>query len=121
MRRYLLPDISQPGKMGGTLPALDVPYTELTGELLRADLALPEVSEVELVRYFLNLSQLNFGVDLGFYPLGSCTMKYSPKWHEDIARLAGFISVHPYQPVESVQGILQLMHELQSTWPKSRG
>jgi glycine dehydrogenase subunit 2 len=94
-RHYLLPDISQPGKMGGTLPALDVPYTELPGELLRADLALPEVSEVELVRYFLNLSQLNFGVDLGFYPLGSCTMKYSPKWHEDIARLAGFSSVHP--------------------------
>jgi len=112
-RHYLLPDISQPGKTGCTVPALDVPCAELPKELLRNNLNLPEVSEVELVRYFLNLSQLNFGVDLGFYPLGSCTMKYSPKWHEDIARLAGFSSVHPYQPVESVQGILQLMHELQ--------
>jgi len=111
---YLLPDISQPGKIGCSLPALDVPTTELPpGELLRQELELPEVSEVELIRYFTALSKLNYGVDTGFYPLGSCTMKYNPKWHEDIARLAGCASIHPLQPEESVQGALQLMFELQ--------
>ena len=111
---YLLPDISQPGKIGCSLPALDVPPTELPpGELLRQELELPEVSEVELIRYFTALSKLNYGVDTGFYPLGSCTMKYNPKWHEDIARLAGFASIHPLQPEESVQGALQVMFELQ--------
>lgn len=113
-KHYLLPDISQPGKTGATLPALDVPAAGLPKELLRQDLDLPEVSEVELVRYFLNLSKLNFGVDLGFYPLGSCTMKYSPKWHEDAARMAGFAFAHPYQPVASVQGLLQIMFDLQA-------
>ncbi len=111
---YLLPDISQPGKIGCSLPALDVPPAELPpGELLRQELELPEVSEVELIRYFTALSKLNYGVDTGFYPLGSCTMKYNPKWHEDIARLAGFASIHPLQPEESVQGALQVMFELQ--------
>ncbi len=111
---YLLPDISQPGKIGCSLPRLDVPLTELPPkELLRQELELPEVSEVELVRYFTALSKLNYGVDTGFYPLGSCTMKYNPKWHEDIAKLSGFASIHPHQPEESVQGALQLMFELQ--------
>ncbi len=111
---YLLPDISQPGKIGCSLPALDVPAAELPArELLRKELELPEVSEVELVRYFTALSKLNYGVDTGFYPLGSCTMKYNPKWHEDIARLAGFASIHPLQPEGCVQGALQLMFELQ--------
>jgi len=82
-------------------------------ELLRQELDLPEVSEVELIRYFTALSKLNYGVDTGFYPLGSCTMKYNPKWHEDIAGLAGFASIHPLQPEGSVQGALQLMFELQ--------
>ena len=112
--RYLLPDISQPGKIGCRLPTLDVPPAELPSEeLLRQELELPEVSEVELVRYFTYLSKLNYGVDTGFYPLGSCTMKYNPKWHEDIAKLPGFTSTHPYQPIDSVQGALQLMFELQ--------
>ena len=111
---YLLSEISQPGKMGCTLPALDVPPTELPPEeLLRQELELPEVSEVELMRYFTALSKLNYGVDTGFYPLGSCTMKYNPKWHEDIAKLPGFASIHPLQPEKSVQGALQLMFELQ--------
>ena len=111
---YLLSEISQPGKMGCTLPALDVPPTELPPEeLLRPELKLPEVSEVELMRYFTALSKLNYGVDTGFYPLGSCTMKYNPKWHEDIAKLPGFASIHPLQPEESIQGALQLMFELQ--------
>jgi len=113
-RHYLLPDISQAGKTGCTLSAFDVPCAELPPrELLRDKLDLPEISEVELVRYFINLSKLNFGVDSGFYPLGSCTMKYSPKWHEDVSRLTGFTSLHPYQSVDSVQGALRLMFELQ--------
>jgi len=111
---YLLPDISRPGKIGCTLPPLDVTPAELPRkELLRQQLELPEVSEVELVRYFTNLSKLNYGVDTGFYPLGSCTMKYNPKWHEDVAKLPGFTSIHAYQPVESVQGALRVMFELQ--------
>ena len=111
---YLLPDISQSGKIGCSLPSLDVTPAELPPEeLLRQELELPEISEAELVRYFTALSKLNYGVDTGFYPLGSCTMKYNPKWHEDVARLPGFTSIHPYQPVESVQGALQLMFELQ--------
>jgi len=111
---YLIPDISQPDKVGCSLPDLDVTPAELPPqELLRQELELPEVSEVELVRYFTALSKLNYEVDTGFYPLGSCTMKYNPKWHEDIAKLPGFTSIHPYQPVESAQGALQLMFELQ--------
>lgn len=113
-RHYLLPDISQPGKTGCSLPQLDVPPSELPPEeLLRRELELPEVSEVEVVRYFTALSKLNYGVDTGFYPLGSCTMKYNPRLHEDIVQLPGFASIHPYQPIESVQGALQLMFELQ--------
>ena len=112
---YLLPDISQPGKAGCSLPALDVPPAALPPEeLLRTGLELPEVSEVELVRYFTALSRLNYGVDTGFYPLGSCTMKYNPKWHEDIARFPGFASIHPYQAPGTVPGALRLMFDLQA-------
>jgi len=114
LNHYLLPDISEPGKTGCSLPALDVvPAESLPKELLREGFELPEVSEVEVVRYFTALSRLNYGVDSGFYPLGSCTMKYNPKWHEDVAKLPGFALVHPLQPLESVQGALQLMFELQ--------
>jgi len=113
-KHYLLPDISRPGKVGCRLPELDVPEAELPPrEFIRQELALPEVSEAELVRYFTSLSRRNYGVDTGFYPLGSCTMKYNPKWHEDIARFPGFQSIHPYQPVDTVPGALQLMYELQ--------
>src|SRR5690606_13029049 len=72
---------------------------------------LPEVSENEVVRHFTRLSQMNFGVDTGFYPLGSCTMKYNPKINEETARLAGFTRLHPYQPESMVQGALQLRYE----------
>ncbi len=110
---YLLPDISQPGKTGVNLPSLDVPAARVPPrELLRRDLRLPEVSEVELTRYFTALSSMNYGVDTGFYPLGSCTMKYNPKWHEDVARLPGFNLAHPYQSLKSLQGGLKLMFEL---------
>lgn len=114
MKHYLLPDISMPGRVGCSLPPLDVPPSEPPPEeLLRKEVELPEVSEVDLVRYFTALSKLNYGVDTGFYPLGSCTMKYNPKWHEDVARLAGFTAIHPCQPEESVQGALELMYRLQ--------
>jgi len=114
-QHYLLPDISQSGKAGSSLPALDVPPAALPPEeLLRTELELPEVSEVELVRYFTALSRLNYGVDTGFYPLGSCTMKYNPKWHEDIARFPGFASIHPYQSPGTVPGALRLMFDLQT-------
>ncbi len=107
-------DASQPGRVGSTLPELDVPVARLPRKgLLRSDLPLPEVSEPEVIRYFTYLSDLNFGVDSGFYPLGSCTMKYNPKRHEDIARLPGWSQVHPLQPEATVQGALQLMFELQ--------
>jgi glycine dehydrogenase subunit 2 len=114
MQNYELPDISQPGKTGCTLPSLDVPSSELPQELLRHDFTFPEVSEVELVRYFTFLSRRNYGVDSGFYPLGSCTMKYNPKFHEDIAKIPGLAQVHPYQPQSSAQGILRIMFDLQA-------
>ncbi|MFC1912578.1 aminomethyl-transferring glycine dehydrogenase subunit GcvPB [Chloroflexota bacterium] len=111
---YLLPDISQSGKIGCRLPCLDVAPSGLPPkELLRRELELPEVTEVELVRYFTALSKLNYGVDTGFYPLGSCTMKYNPKMNEDIASLSGFTSIHPLQLPESVQGALRLIFGLQ--------
>lgn len=111
---HLLPDISRAGNTGCHLPEPDVPQADpLPAEMLRAELRLPELSEVDVVRYFTALSRLNYGVDTGFYPLGSCTMKYNPKWHEDIAKLPGFSQVHPYQPTDSVQGALQLIYELQ--------
>ncbi len=76
-------------------------------------LPLPEVSEVDTVRHFTRLSQLNYAIDKGLYPLGSCTMKYNPKVNEDVARLPGFAMIHPLQPIETVQGALLIMYELQ--------
>ncbi len=104
---------SVPGRSGAALPALDVPETDLPAGLLREDNGLPELSELDVVRHYLRLSQVNFGVDSGFYPLGSCTMKYNPKINEKMARLSGFASTHPLQPLETVQGNLSLMHDLQ--------
>ncbi|MGC9361226.1 MAG: aminomethyl-transferring glycine dehydrogenase subunit GcvPB [Anaerolineae bacterium] len=110
-----LRELSEPGRRGVAPPPLDVPQAELPpAHLLRDELPLPEVSELDVVRHFVRLSHLNHAIDIGFYPLGSCTMKYNPKVHEDAARLPGLTAVHPYQPVETVQGCLQLMHELQS-------
>jgi glycine dehydrogenase subunit 2 len=115
MRHYLLPDISHTGKCGVSLPLSDVPPTPLPPpEMLRQNLDLPEISEVEVVRYFTGLSQLNYGVDGGFYPLGSCTMKYNPKVNEDVAHLSGFTGVHPLQAPQTAQGTLRLMFELQN-------
>src|SRR5512137_814739 len=113
MSEPLVYEISSPGRIGVNLPACDVPETELPKGYLRQDLPLPEVSEVDLVRHYLRLSQLNYAVDKGFYPLGSCTMKYNPKVNEDAGRMPGFTQTHPYQAACTVQGNLFLMYQLQ--------
>jgi glycine dehydrogenase subunit 2 len=110
-------ELSSPGRTGITFPLLDVPGAELPAAMLRSDLPLPELAEVDVIRHYLKLSNFNYSVDGGFYPLGSCTMKYNPKINEDTARLPGFAYTHPLQPVESVQGNLVLMYQLQE-WLK---
>jgi glycine dehydrogenase subunit 2 len=114
MKEPLIYEISSPGRTGVTLPESDVEPTPLPDGLLRQDLPLPEVSEVDLVRHYVRLSQLNHAVDKGFYPLGSCTMKYSPKVNEDVARLPGFVHTHPYQDPCTVQANLFLLFHLQA-------
>jgi len=107
-------DRGSAGRTGVVLPDLDVPEAPLPDAcFLRADLRLPEMAQNEIIRYFVWLSRLNYSVDTGFYPLGSCTMKYNPKINEDVARLPGFAAVHPQQPAETVQGALAMLHELQ--------
>ncbi len=113
MTEPLIYDLSAPGRCGVLLPEVDVPTTELPQGLLRDDLDLPEVSEVDVVRHFTRLSQLNYAIDKGFYPLGSCTMKYNPKVNEDMARLPGFALLHPRQSARESQGALALMAHLQ--------
>jgi glycine dehydrogenase subunit 2 len=110
-------ELSSPGRTGVTFPAPDVPHFELPAGLLRKELPLPELAEADVVRHYTNLSKFNYSVDGGFYPLGSCTMKYNPKINEDTARLPGFAFTHPLQPVETVQGNLVLMYRLQE-WLK---
>lgn len=107
-----------PGRRAATMTSMDVPTEPLESlvppALLREVPApLPEVSEIEVVRHYTHLSQRNFGIDTGFYPLGSCTMKYNPKLNEDIAALPGFAHIHPLQPESSVQGAIQLVYELE--------
>jgi glycine dehydrogenase subunit 2 len=106
-------ELSRPGRKGIRYPAPDVPLADLPEEFLRKDLPLVEISENEVVRHFTNISQLNHAVDTGFYPLGSCTMKYNPKVNEETARLPGFSQIHPLQPAETIQGALGLMYETQ--------
>ncbi len=104
---------SFPGRRAVRFPKAEVPTTPLPKELLRSELDMPEVDEMEAVRHFTRLSQLNHGVDIGFYPLGSCTMKYNPRINEETARLCGFTQAHPLQPVETVQGSLEIMYLMQ--------
>jgi glycine dehydrogenase subunit 2 len=106
-------ELSVRGRRGIDLPDCDVPEAPLPAGELAADCDLPELSQLDVVRHFLALSQRNFGVDTGFYPLGSCTMKYNPKVNEQIARLPRFAETHPLQEPESVQGNLELMFSLQ--------
>ncbi len=120
MKEPLIYDLSSPGREGIQLPAPDVPPARLPAEFIREDLDLPEVSEVDVVRHYLRLSQLNYGIDKGFYPLGSCTMKYNPKLNEDVARLPGFVALHPYQHPDTVQGALEVMYQVQE-WLKEIG
>ncbi len=120
MTEPLLCDLSVPGRVGVRFPDPDVPITPLPANLTRQDLPMPELSEIDVVRHFTRLSQLNHGIDLGFYPLGSCTMKYNPKVNEETARLPGFAFVHPLQPAETVQGSLLMMYEMQE-WLKEIG
>jgi len=110
-------DLSSPGRTGVTFPEPDVPRAELPDSLLRSELPLPELAEVDVVRHYMHLSTFNYSVDSGFYPLGSCTMKYNPKINEDTCRLPGFLHTHPLQPIETVQGNLALMYTLQE-WLK---
>src|SRR5579875_3523358 len=107
-----------PGRRAATMTAMDVPVEPiedlLPANMIRKEAApLPEVSEIEVVRHYTHLSQRNFGVDTGFYPLGSCTMKYNPKLNEDMAALPGFAHIHPLQPDSTVQGAIQLCYELE--------
>src|SRR5207302_1830983 len=108
---------SSPGKKAYKLPPLDVPDVnpeELLGEQAREDLGLmPEVSEIEIIRHFTRLSTWNYAIDLGMYPLGSCTMKYNARVNEFVARLEGLGNAHPYQPEKISQGALRIINTLQ--------
>jgi glycine dehydrogenase subunit 2 len=114
----LLFELSKPGCRAAELPPCDVPVRPID-ELLPAEalatepLPLPELAEPQIVRHFVNLSTLNMSVDANFYPLGSCTMKYNPKRNERLAGLPGFANLHPYQPDETIQGMLELLYQSQ--------
>ena len=109
----LIFDLAEPGRRAVRMPAPDVPQTDLPEDMLRDGLDWPEVSEIDVIRHFTRLSQKNHAIDINFYPLGSCTMKYNPKINEAVARYPGFAGIHPYQPDATVQGALELMFELQ--------
>ena len=114
----LLFELSQPGRRAARFPTCDVPQTSIEsgldeGDRPVAELPLPELAEVDVVRHFLNLSTRNMSVDTNFYPLGSCTMKYNPKRNERLSSLGGLTELHPYQADESVSGMLRLLFTLQ--------
>lgn len=114
----LIFEVSTPGRIGCSLPEFDVPEVDLLKlvpqEYIREEeAALPEVSELDIMRHYTALSRRNHGLDSGFYPLGSCTMKYNPKINENVARFNGFAHLHPLQDESSVQGALELMYDLQ--------
>ena len=111
-------ELSKAGRRATRMPASDVPIDAASGlmptEHLASDpLLLPELAEPDVVRHFSNLSTMNMSVDTHFYPLGSCTMKHNPKRNERLAALPGFVHVHPYQSEASIQGLLQLLYEMQ--------
>src|SRR5690606_23485020 len=109
----LIFEISKSGRVGSNLPKNEFPSVQLDQEILReTDAKLPEVSELEVVRHYTNVSQKNFGIETGFYPLGSCTMKYNPKLNDELATLPGFASIHPLQPDKVSQGFLEIYFEL---------
>lgn len=114
----LIFEITKEGRVGYNLPELDVPEVDLStllpvGMHREEEAELPEVSELDIMRHYTALSNRNHGVDTGFYPLGSCTMKYNPKINESVARFPGFANIHPLQDEASVQGAMELMYDLQ--------
>src|SRR4030067_2488407 len=119
MSEKLIFEYSSPGRKGYSLPECDVPEKKIeelipTRLLRQRENRLPEVSEHDVVRHFVRISTLNYHIDKGIYPLGSCTMKYNPKVNELVARFPGWAGVHPFQPEETVQGALKLMYELRN-------
>jgi len=117
---------SKEGRKSYSLPELEFESfdlnEDLAGDYVRKDAPeLPEVSELEIMRHYTGLSDRNYGLDSGFYPLGSCTMKYNPKINEDVARLEGFSQIHPYQNPETVQGALEMMYDLQTSLEEITG
>lgn len=112
----LIFELSHPGRRGAAIPSNGCPQSpQLPESLLRTSpLRLPEVDEPSLVRHYTNMSNNNFGVDTGFYPLGSCTMKYNPKINEEMASLPGFASLHPATPAQAAQGALEAYWTLQN-------
>lgn len=114
----LIFDKSSPGQQGLDLPGLGIPETETASilpgvRLRRIPPHLPELAEPQVIRHYTRLSRLNHAVDTGFYPLGSCTMKYNPKVNDELAALPGFADLHPYQPEDEIQGVLRLLYELE--------
>lgn len=128
MRNYdkLIFELSKPGRKAYNLPALDVEDKDIKNFipeefLSNSELNFPELSEVDVVRHYTNLSNKNYGLDTGFYPLGSCTMKYNPKINEDTSRYDGFANLHPYQSECCTQGALQLLYELDKSLAEIAG
>jgi glycine dehydrogenase subunit 2 len=114
----LIFEMGAPGRRAATLFEMDIPTRPVedllpTTALRQEDAPLPEVSEIEIVRHFTHLAQRNFGVDAGFYPLGSCTMKYNPKLNEDMAALPGFARLHPLQEEDQTQGAIEVVYTLE--------
>jgi glycine dehydrogenase subunit 2 len=110
----LIFEISEKNRIGYSLEKKNLPEVKLPNNIKRVNQAeLPEVSEFDVVRHYTNVSQKNFGVETGFYPLGSCTMKYNPKINDELATLSGFANIHPLQPAKTVQGLLKIYYETQ--------
>jgi len=106
---------SFPGRIGCNVPVCDTPEVDLSSAVgeTRSNLNLPEIGELDLLRHFTNLSHINYGIETGFYPLGSCTMKYNPKINERTAALPGFSHLHPMQPVETIPGAMEILMGVQ--------
>lgn len=109
------------GRRCDILPECDVPVVEIAGGKRKQALRLPEVSEQDISRHYTELAKATHGVNDGFYPLGSCTMKYNPKIDDDMAALAGFTAIHPLQPEESVQGCLEVLHKAEEVFCQITG
>lgn len=110
-------ELSSQGRTGFRFPKTETLEYDFPANLRRKELPLPELSELDVIRHFTRLSRMNYSIDEGFYPLGSCTMKYNPRINEITSRFEGFVNTHPFQPIETVQGNLALMFLLQE-WLK---